>query len=152
PGAIHSLTGAISLLGVILQFTLAFIRPSPDSIIRPYFNSSHRLIGILSLLFALIATLIASNFFLKYWSDSLRPFLLTILASFLILLSFLLFQVVEGKLQRKRKDGNEEIDMSNGTSSISHSTSESIIRKILFILFFTISFTLSIYIALHLIA
>ncbi|KAF8360140.1 hypothetical protein PRIPAC_98123 [Pristionchus pacificus] len=52
PGALHSLIGTISLIGIVIQFISAYFRPSPDSIIRPYFNTFHRFVGIFSLLSA----------------------------------------------------------------------------------------------------
>ncbi|KAF8353464.1 hypothetical protein PRIPAC_91482 [Pristionchus pacificus] len=94
PGALHSLIGTISLIGIVIQFISAYFRPSPDSIIRPYFNTFHRFVGIFSLLSALVATLVASFFFLKYWTDTTKAFLLTLISSLFILSSFLIFEVI----------------------------------------------------------
>ncbi|GMT20528.1 hypothetical protein PFISCL1PPCAC_11825, partial [Pristionchus fissidentatus] len=150
PGSIHSLLGAVSLVCTLLQIAFALVRPSPDSKIRPYFNGIHRVVGLVSLIFAIPTTLIASFYFLKYWNDQSTAFLLTIASTLLIGLAFILFEVVR---RYKQKRELEEIEMDGGKTAIRvESQLENILTKLVFILFCLSSCALIALIVLNLIA
>ncbi|MFH4983325.1 hypothetical protein AB6A40_010034 [Gnathostoma spinigerum] len=68
-GAWHSFIGAISLLLAFIQPFVAIVRGSPQSKNRYIFRWTHRIIGLMGLLLALIAVLITVIKFKMWWSE-----------------------------------------------------------------------------------
>ncbi|GMR34195.1 hypothetical protein PMAYCL1PPCAC_04390, partial [Pristionchus mayeri] len=144
PGSLHSLVGAIALVGVVLQFVFALNRPSPQSNNRPYFNLIHRSIGVISQLFAVAAIIFASTSFLKYWKYQVFAVVLTIIAPVLILTTVI---VLELQSRRHVKSEIEEIEMSGQTSAIRVESPTNNLKITFFVcslIFFVISIAISV--------
>ncbi|TKR93863.1 hypothetical protein L596_008240 [Steinernema carpocapsae] len=69
-GALHSFFGAVALILGISQPFNSLLRCGPDHRTRPIFNWSHRTIGLIAFVNALIAIFISTLKFTSLWTDS----------------------------------------------------------------------------------
>ncbi|KAK6728731.1 hypothetical protein RB195_006026 [Necator americanus] len=115
PGSVHSLLGTIAILVAIIQPLLALMRCQPDTGARPIFNWTHRSLGVLGIVFAVVAIMIAANSFVSLWSDASWGFLVMIFYVLVAVLSIALFEVLS-YLKSKAPSKTAAMEMRNRTS------------------------------------
>ncbi|CAD5205710.1 unnamed protein product [Bursaphelenchus okinawaensis] len=102
PGALHSIIGAIGVLLALAQPFGALARCSLDHPKRPVFNFFHRSFGLLAVLLAVAASIIAVFYFKSLWKDTFY--------AIVVLLVFLLVGVAVCVIQEmvKYRDEHEQ--------------------------------------------
>ncbi|VDO18687.1 unnamed protein product [Heligmosomoides polygyrus] len=115
PGSVHSMVGTIAILVAVLQPLLALLRCQPDTGARPIFNWTHRSLGILGFVLAIIAILIAANSFVSIWADASWCLGVMIFYIVVAILSIALFEVLT-HLKNKAPNKTTAMEMRNRTS------------------------------------